>query len=64
MLSWPLAFLIIVILAALLGFSGIAGPAAWMAKLLFSLFLLLFLASITVHRKRPSKHAGFPEEPK
>lgn len=64
MLSWPLAFLIIVILAALLGFSGIAGPAAWTAKLLFSLFLLLFLASIMVRRKRPAQRERSPEQPK
>jgi uncharacterized membrane protein YtjA (UPF0391 family) len=62
--SWPLALLIIVLLAALLGFSGIAGPAAWMAKLCFSLFLLLFLASITAGRKRHSQRARSPEEPK
>jgi uncharacterized membrane protein YtjA (UPF0391 family) len=55
MLSWPLAFLIIALLAALLGFTGIAGPAAWMAKAFFALFLVLFLASITRSRKRMSK---------
>lgn len=54
MLSWPLAFLIIALLAALLGFTGIAGPAAWMAKALFAFFLVLFLASMTFSRKRTS----------
>jgi len=55
MLSWPLAFLIIAILAALLGFTGIAGPVAWMAKALFALFLVLFLASLTFSRRHPAK---------
>jgi uncharacterized membrane protein YtjA (UPF0391 family) len=55
MLSWPLAFLIIALLAALLGFTGIVGPAAWMAKALFALFLVLFLASITLSRRRAAK---------
>ena len=64
MLSWPLAFLIIVLLAALLGFSGIAGPTAWMARLFFSLFLLLFLASIMFVRKRSSQRERSPQEPK
>ena len=57
MLSWPLAFLIIALLAALLGFSGIAGMAALMAKAFFALFLVLFLASVTFSRKRASKDA-------
>ena len=55
MLSWALAFLIIALLAALLGFTGIAGPASWMAKGLFALFLALFLASFTFSRRRPAK---------
>ena len=55
MLSWPLAFLIIALLAALLGFSGIAGMAALMAKAFFALFLVL--ASVTFSRKRASKDA-------
>jgi uncharacterized membrane protein YtjA (UPF0391 family) len=62
MLSWPLAFLIIALLAALLGFTGIAGPAAWMAKALFALFLVLFLASITFSRKRTSKAERLTKE--
>ena len=52
MLSWPLAFLIIALLAALLGFSGIAGAAAWMAKAFFALLMVLFLASVTFGRRR------------
>lgn len=64
MLSWPLAFLIIALLAALLGFTGIAGPAAWMAKALFVLFPLIFLASITFGRKRISREARSTRGPK
>jgi uncharacterized membrane protein YtjA (UPF0391 family) len=62
MLSWPLAFLIIALLAALLGFTGIAGSAAWMAKAFFALFLVLFLASITLGRKRTSMAERFTKE--
>ena len=55
MLSWALAFLIVALLAALLGFTGIVGPASWIARILFALFLVLFAACITFSRKRPEK---------
>lgn len=43
MLSWAFTFLIIAIIAALLGFTGIAGTAAAVAKLLFGIFLVMCL---------------------
>ena len=52
MLSWAFAFLVIALLAALLGFAGIAGTAAWIAKALFVLFLARFLVSLILGRKR------------
>jgi len=64
MLSWPLAFLIIALLAALLGFTGFAGPAAWIAKGLFALFLVLFLRLITVRWNADSKDGHTTKEPK
>ena len=42
MLSWAITFLIIAIIAAVLGFGGIAGAASGIAKFLFVLFLVLF----------------------
>jgi len=63
MLSWPMAFLIIALLAALLGFTGIAGPAAWMARALFALFLMLFLASIAFSLRRSSQDKPSNREP-
>ena len=38
--------------AALLGFAGIAGTAAWIAQVLFVVFLALFLVSLIFGRKR------------
>ncbi len=38
MLSWAITFLIIAIIAAVLGFGGIAGAATGIAKILFVLF--------------------------
>jgi len=46
MLSWALTFLVIALIAALLGFTGVAGTAVGIAKLLFWVFVVLFLVSI------------------
>ena len=56
MLNWALMFLLVALLAAVFGFTGIAVAAAGIAKLLFVLFLVLFLASLIVglvNRARP-----------
>jgi uncharacterized membrane protein YtjA (UPF0391 family) len=46
MLNWSVTFFIIAIIAAVLGFSGIAASAAGIAKLLFGIFLILFVVSL------------------
>jgi uncharacterized membrane protein YtjA (UPF0391 family) len=51
MLSWSITFLVIALIAALLGFSGIAGMAAGFAKILFAVFLILFVVSLLFGRK-------------
>jgi len=51
MLRWALIFLIVAVLAAWLGFGAIAGTAAWMAKALFALFVVLFLCTLILGRK-------------
>lgn len=48
MLRYALAFFIVAVIAAVFGFTGIAVAAAGVAKLLFFLFLILFLASFVV----------------
>ena len=48
MLRWALIFLMVAILAGLLGFAGIMVAAAGIAKLLFNLFLVLFAISLVV----------------
>ena len=42
MLYWAFVFLIISIIAAVLGFGGIAGATATIAKILFGIFLAMF----------------------
>jgi uncharacterized membrane protein YtjA (UPF0391 family) len=49
MLYYALVFCLIAILAGLLGFGGMAVAFAGIAKFLFFLFLVLFLASLVMH---------------
>jgi uncharacterized membrane protein YtjA (UPF0391 family) len=46
MLSWALIFLIVALIAGALGFTNIAGAATGIAKILFVIFLVLFLVSL------------------
>lgn len=42
MLRWSLIFLLIGLIAGFMGFTGVAGTAVGIAKILFALFLVLF----------------------
>ncbi len=46
MLSWSITFFIIALIAGLLGFTGIAGSAVGIAKILFFVFLVLFVINL------------------
>ena len=46
MLRWVLIFLVLTVVAAALGFGGIAGSFAGIAKVLCFVFLALFMASL------------------
>jgi len=46
MLYWALVFFIVSIIAAVFGFTGIAVAAAGVAKILFYLFLILFIIAL------------------
>ena len=46
MLGWAVVFLIIALVAAIFGFGGIAVASAGIAKLLFFIFLVLFVISL------------------
>ena len=52
MLGWALTFLVVALIAALLGFTSIAGAAMGVAKILFVVFLVLFLVSLVMHLVR------------
>jgi len=54
MLRWALIFLVLGIIAALFGFTGIAGSSVGIAKVLFFLFLaifaVMFILGLTIYR--------------
>jgi uncharacterized membrane protein YtjA (UPF0391 family) len=51
MLYYSLIFLLVALIAGALGFIALAGAAAWIAKVCFVLFLVLFLVSLIRGKK-------------
>jgi uncharacterized membrane protein YtjA (UPF0391 family) len=51
-LNWAITFFLVAIVAALVGFSGIAAGAANIAQMLFILFLVLFAISLLIGLRR------------
>ena len=49
MLTWVVTFLIIAIVAAIFGFTGIVEAAVGIAKLIFFIFIVLFIISLVMH---------------
>ena len=52
MLGWALTFLVIALIAGALGFTGIYVAAAAIAKILFFVFVVLFVVSLVMHAAR------------
>jgi uncharacterized membrane protein YtjA (UPF0391 family) len=48
MLSWVVTFLVIALIAGILGFGGIAGASIEIAKIIFFIAVVLFLVSVVV----------------
>ncbi|AXS40208.1 DUF1328 domain-containing protein [Breoghania sp. L-A4] len=58
MLGWALTFFIIALIAAFLGFGGIAGTAIGIAKIIFFVAIALFVVSLVyglVTGRRPRR---------
>ena len=51
MLHWTLVFLVLALIAAILGFGGLAGAAIGIAKILFFVFLAVWLISFLLTRR-------------
>lgn len=52
MLGWALTFLVIALIAAVFGFTGVYQASAGIAKILFFVFLVLFVISLIFGRGR------------
>jgi uncharacterized membrane protein YtjA (UPF0391 family) len=48
MLKWALIFLIVALIAGALGFTDVAAGAASIAKVLFAIFLVVFIALLVI----------------
>ena len=54
MLYWAVVFLVVALVAAGLGFGGLAGTSAGIAKILFIVFLAMFVISLVFGRRAVS----------
>ena len=52
MLSWALTFFVLALIAAVLGFGGLASSMAGIAKILFFIFIVVFVVSLIGHTMR------------
>lgn len=53
MVRWAILFFIIALIAAVFGFTGLAGDAAWVGKVLLVVFLILAVVSAVLGRGAP-----------
>lgn len=54
MLRWAVLFLVVALIAAVFGFSGVAGAASNIAWFLAVLFVILFVVSMIFGRRAPA----------
>jgi uncharacterized membrane protein YtjA (UPF0391 family) len=54
MLRYAVLFLVVALIAALFGFTTVAGTAIEGARILFVVFLVLFVLSLLLGRRTPS----------
>jgi uncharacterized membrane protein YtjA (UPF0391 family) len=54
MLQWAITFLIIALIAGVLGIGVVEGTAAYIAQVLFVVFIVLFLISLVMGRRPPA----------
>jgi uncharacterized membrane protein YtjA (UPF0391 family) len=54
MLGYAILFFIVALIAAVFGFGGIAGDAAWIGQVLLVVFLILAVFSLVTGRRVPN----------
>ena len=52
MLQWAVTFLVIALIAAVLGFGGIAVVSVELARMIFAVFIILFIIAALMHALR------------
>ena len=52
MLGWAITFLIVALIAAVLGFSGVAAISVEIAQILVVIFLILFVGTLVLRAMR------------
>lgn len=52
MLQWAVTFLILALVAAFLGFGGIAAMSVEAARIVFGVFIIMFLVTAVMHLLR------------
>ncbi len=52
MLQWALTFLVLALIAGVLGFGGVAAMSIDIARILFVVFIVLFIVAAVVHALR------------
>jgi uncharacterized membrane protein YtjA (UPF0391 family) len=58
MLRWALGFLIVALVAAFMGFGGVASTSMQIAKTLFYVFLIFFLITLVITLVRGRRGRG------
>ena len=52
MLGWAITFLVVALIAGVLGFGGVAAVSVEIAQILFVVFLALFIITAVIHAFR------------
>ena len=50
LLNWALIFLVLALIAGIFGFTGLAKESAGIAKILFSVFIVIYALSFLLNR--------------
>jgi len=53
MLRWAILFFVLALIAGVLGFGGLSGDMAYIAKIMVFIFLVLFIVSLIFGRTSP-----------
>jgi uncharacterized membrane protein YtjA (UPF0391 family) len=58
MSRWALAFLVLALIAGVFGFTGVAGESMYIARILFFVFLVVFIVGVVMNLVTGKRPAG------